>query len=393
MTTNTRPTRLSGRILIVDDEPDLVAISSELLQAAGYETVTASSAEPALEAVRTRRLDAVVSDIRMPGLSGIELLRAVRRFDPDLPVVLLTGSPTLESAIQALEYGAIQYIPKPVSSGALEAAVARAVRLRRMALLKREALEYLKKNAVSPDGGTLNASLSRALAGAWMAYQPIVRAGDGTLFAYEALFRSDDAAMPSPPLVFEAAERLNRVVEAGRTVRARTASSMGSLDAAASIFVNLHALELEDEALVHPDAPLAAAAARVVFEITERASLEAMPDARARVQRLREMGFRIALDDLGAGYAGLSSLALLQPDVVKLDMSLVRGVHKEPVKLKLIGSITSVCHDLGILVVAEGIETPEERDAVNGVGVDLLQGYLFGRPERNPRPTKPGSGA
>jgi EAL domain-containing protein (putative c-di-GMP-specific phosphodiesterase class I) len=377
----------------VDDEPDLVAISSELLQAAGYETVTASSAEPALEAVRTRRLDAVVSDIRMPGLSGIELLRAVRRFDPDLPVVLLTGSPTLESAIQALEYGAIQYIPKPVSSGALEAAVARAVRLRRMALLKREALEYLKKNAVSPDGGTLNASLSRALAGAWMAYQPIVRAGDGTLFAYEALFRSDDAAMPSPPLVFEAAERLNRVVEAGRTVRARTASSMGSLDAAASIFVNLHALELEDEALVHPDAPLAAAAARVVFEITERASLEAMPDARARVQRLREMGFRIALDDLGAGYAGLSSLALLQPDVVKLDMSLVRGVHKEPVKLKLIGSITSVCHDLGILVVAEGIETPEERDAVNGAGVDLLQGYLFGRPERNPGPTKPGSGA
>jgi EAL domain-containing protein (putative c-di-GMP-specific phosphodiesterase class I) len=376
---------LTGRVLVVDDEPELLAICSELLRDAGHATVSASSAESALDHLRARGFDVVVSDIRMPGLGGIDLLRAVRRLDPDLPVVLVTGSPTLETAIQALEHGALQYLTKPVPADALEAAVARALRLRRMALLKREALEYLRPHQASSEHDTLDDSLSRALDAAWMAYQPIVRS-NGSVFAYEALFRTDHAAMSSPLLVFEAAERLKRVLEVGRTVRGRTASSLSGLDAQTSVFVNLHALELTDEALVSPDAPLAPAASRVVFEITERASLDAIPDARAHIQKLREMGFRVALDDLGAGYAGLSSLALLEPDVVKLDVSLVRGAHAEPVKRKLIGSITSVCHDLGILVVAEGIEVAAERDAVIDLGVDLLQGFLFARPARHPVP-------
>src|SRR3984885_4772506 len=86
---------------------------------------------------------------------------------------------------------------------------------------------------------------------------------------------------------------------------------------------------------------LAGIAGRVVLEITERASLDDVGDILARVQRLRTMGFRIALDDLGAGYAGLSSFATLEPDFVKLDMSLVRDVHRNPTKEKLIGSMTS----------------------------------------------------
>lgn len=380
------PVGLKGRVLIVDDEPDLLVICSEVLQEAGHDTVTASSAQPALEHLRTRGFDVVVSDIMMPGLGGIDLLRAVRRHDPDLPVVLVTGSPTLETAIQALEHGAVQYLTKPVPAAALQDAVARALRLRRMALLKREALEYLKPHDASTDQVALGASLSRALGAAWMAYQPIVRAADGSVFAYEALFRTADPGLASPLLVFEAAERLRRVIEAGRVVRERTAASMAGLDDRASVFVNLHALELADEALVSTEGPLSPAAARVVFEITERASLEAIPDARAHIQMLREMGFRIALDDLGAGYAGLSSLALLEPDVVKLDISLVRGVHAESVKRKLVGSITSVCHDMGILVVAEGIEVADERDAAIELGVDLLQGFLFAPPARHPAP-------
>jgi EAL domain-containing protein (putative c-di-GMP-specific phosphodiesterase class I) len=144
-----------------------------------------------------------------------------------------------------------------------------------------------------------------------------------------------------------------------------------------SLFVNMQAEDL-DEAWA---APLLATGIPIVLEVTERATLRAIPDLHARVGRLRGQGFRIAIDDLGAGYAGLTSFAALEPDIVKLDMALVRNVDREPLKQKLIASLASVCRDLNILVVAEGIETEGERRAATDLGCDLLQGYLLGRPQ------------
>jgi EAL domain-containing protein (putative c-di-GMP-specific phosphodiesterase class I) len=100
----------------------------------------------------------------------------------------------------------------------------------------------------------------------------------------------------------------------------------------------------------------------------------------ARVARLRAMGFRIAVDDLGAGYAGLTSFAQLEPEVVKLDMSLVRNVHEQPTKQTLVRTMITMCHELGMQVVAEGIETAAERDAIVAAGCDLMQGYFFAKP-------------
>jgi EAL domain-containing protein (putative c-di-GMP-specific phosphodiesterase class I) len=131
-----------------------------------------------------------------------------------------------------------------------------------------------------------------------------------------------------------------------------------------------------------PSAPLTAIARRVVLEITDRASLEAIKDVDSRVARLRELGFRIAIDDLGAGYSGLSTFARLEPEFVKLDISLVRNIHNHPVNRRLVRSITALCKDMGIVVLAEGIEVVEERDAVVELGCDLLQGYLIAKPGR-----------
>jgi EAL domain-containing protein (putative c-di-GMP-specific phosphodiesterase class I) len=97
---------------------------------------------------------------------------------------------------------------------------------------------------------------------------------------------------------------------------------------------------------------------------------------------LRNMGFRVALDDLGAGYAGLTAFAQLRPDVVKLDMTLVRDVDKDPVRRKLVALVTEVSRDIGAIVVGEGVETQAERDVLVELGCHLLQGYLFGKPER-----------
>jgi EAL domain-containing protein (putative c-di-GMP-specific phosphodiesterase class I) len=121
-----------------------------------------------------------------------------------------------------------------------------------------------------------------------------------------------------------------------------------------------------------------------VLEITERQSVEGVAGLPERIKALRELGYRLAIDDLGAGYAGLTTFALLEPDVVKLDMALVRGCDHEPVKQQLIRSMASLCKELGALVVAEGVETEAERDTVVSLSCDLLQGFLLGRPAAAP---------
>jgi EAL domain-containing protein (putative c-di-GMP-specific phosphodiesterase class I) len=92
------------------------------------------------------------------------------------------------------------------------------------------------------------------------------------------------------------------------------------------------------------------------------------------------MGYRIAVDDLGAGYAGLTSFTLLEPDVVKLDMDLVRGIDTHRTKRSIVSSMVTLCHEMKSVVVAEGVETSEERDTLVDLGCDLIQGYLLAKP-------------
>jgi EAL domain-containing protein (putative c-di-GMP-specific phosphodiesterase class I) len=213
-----------------------------------------------------------------------------------------------------------------------------------------------------------------------MAYQPIVRAANRTLFGYEALLRSEEKALPHPGAILDAAERLGRLDDLGRSIRAASCAPLATAPPDCVLFVNLHARDLMDELLQSPASPLSAVANRVVLEITERASLDTVKDVRTKIAELRKMGFRIAIDDLGAGYAGLTSFATLEPEFVKLDMSLVRDIDRNRTKEALVRSMVSVCKELGMLVVAEGVETPQECDLLVALGCDFLQGYLLAKP-------------
>ena len=137
---------------------------------------------------------------------------------------------------------------------------------------------------------------------------------------------------------------------------------------------------MQDDQLYSPRDPLAPHARRVVLEITERSHLDGVRNLAERLRQLCDMGYRIALDDLGAGYAGLSSLMQLNPHFVKLDMSLTRDIHLHGVKQKLVRSMLQVCREMGVSVVSEGVEKVEEREMLRTLGGDLMQGYLFGRP-------------
>lgn len=374
------PPASHGRVLVVDDEPALRELVSEVLADAGYQVAACANGREALEALKRDSYDAVVSDVSMPDMNGIELLRGVRESDLDVPVVLCTGRPSIETAVAAVEQGALEYLMKPVSIDRLLEASARAVKLGKLARLKRQALTAIGFDPSIGDRAGLEAAFGRALSTLWMAGQPIVTASDGALRAHELLVRTRDAAFPHPGALLGAAERLTALPELGRAIRAAAAALMTAGRLPADVFVNLHPLDLNDDALLDARAPLSAFAPRVVLEVTERASLEHVGDVAGRVDALRGLGYRIAIDDLGAGYAGLTSFAALRPDVVKIDMALVRGLDRDPVKRKLVTSMASLCKDMGTVVVAEGIETEGERGAAAEAGCDLLQGYLLGRP-------------
>lgn len=227
----------------------------------------------------------------------------------------------------------------------------------------------------------LETKLDKCFATLNMHFQPIVHAGDRSRFGYEALLRSTDKSLPHPGAILDAAERLERIPALGRAVRAATAKVIASAPVERGVvFINLHLLDLFDKQLTSAFAPLSRVASRVILEITERTSLEGQIDLRYRVAELRELGFRIAIDDLGGGHARMGTFTPLDTDFVKLDMSLVRDVDKHPMKQRLIRGVTEACRDQGTQVIGEGVETEAEAKVLVDLGCDLLQGYLIAKP-------------
>jgi EAL domain-containing protein (putative c-di-GMP-specific phosphodiesterase class I) len=365
-----------AHILVVDDDRATLLFLEAALSGPDRTVEAVQDAESAVAAFRRRRPDVVLTDIGLPGMDGLGLLRAVRALDLDVPVVLATGRPALQSAIEAVELGALSYLVKPVPIRDLREAIDRAVQLSRLARVRRELLEVSgRTEGQVGDRVGLEGAFAEAIDLLWLAYQPIVRWSTRGMFAYEALVRSRSTRLPHPGALLDAAERLDRLPDLGRAIRGRAVLPPDAL-----LFLNLHPLDLTDEQLFDANAPVSRLADRVVLELTERSSLDHVPDVRNRIDRLRELGFRVAIDDLGAGYAGLSAFAALTPDVCKLDMSLVRGVDADPVRQRLMGSMIGLCRDLKIELVAEGVETVAERDTLIELGCDLFQGYLFARP-------------
>lgn len=368
-------------LLLVDDDPAVRRAYQRALVRSGWKVDAVSSGKEAIGRVTGESFAVILSDISMPEMSGLEFLRAVREHDMDVPVILMTGDPELTSAIHAVEYGAFRYLVKPIEPAVLDDTVRRAARLHKLARLKREALELLGGGSgLLGDCATLEARFATALEGLWMAYQPIVSWKERRVFGYEALLRSSDPVLRNPGEFLDVAERLGRLHELGRTIRARVASAADDAPEGVLLFVNLHSSDLNDDELFAPNSSLAPIAARLVLEVTERASMDAVKNPAARTQELRAMGFRLAVDNLGAGYAGLTSFMQLEPHFAKLDMSLVRGIDGDGRRQSIVRSMNSLCDNLGMLVVAEGVETEAERDMLVALGCDLLQGYLFAKP-------------
>lgn len=371
------------RVLLVDDDAAVLRASAFVLDRAGFAVTALSDAESALRALDEQRYSVIVTDIMMEGMSGLDLLRVVRERDADIPVIMMTGGPSLATAIEAMNHGAYRYLLKPVAMSELMDTVTRAAMLSDLGRLKREALALQQQsNLPVDDRDALDATFTRALSRLHMVFQPIVSMKQGATVGFEALVRSEEPAMMHPAALFDSAGLLGRQPELSRAIYAAVAAAAGRVRDGLLIFVNVHPPDLLDASLHGAGSPLAPHAHRIVLELTERASLDRLGDVGPIVTGLRGLRYRLAVDDLGTGYAGLSSFTQLTPEFVKLDRSLVAGIHAHPTKQRVVGAMYQLCADLGMQVISEGVEVPEERDALVGLGADLLQGYLLGRPAR-----------
>lgn len=361
-------------VLVIDDEDILLRLAERILSKAGFVVSTARSAEEAVQ--HLDGVDLVLCDDGLPGMRGSALLESVRARGTTIPFILMTGAPTVNGVVDAYEGGVTSFLLKPFRAQDLVNRVRVAMEQWRESELpstERRLREHAARCRV-------HEAFDRALATLKVHFQPIASTANHTVFGYEALMRPSEPSLPHPGAVLEAGENLGRLHDVGRRVRELAASSFGKAADGTLLFVNLHAQDLEDGELFDASAPLSAFAGRVVLELTERADFQQIRDYAERLVRLRSLGYRIAVDDLGAGYAGLTSLVDLDPEIVKLDMALIRDIDRDPRKRRVVDSLVRLCRELGRGVIAEGVERPDELAVLREVGCDLVQGYLLARP-------------
>ncbi|WFS61006.1 EAL and GGDEF domain-containing protein [Pseudodesulfovibrio thermohalotolerans] len=267
---------------------------------------------------------------------------------------------------------------------------------------------------VAPDDGQWGAALNRALNAAlrmesrplnmndlsitsrfntilvqgWVSahYQPILDFRTDTILGWEALARGPEgSAFRSPVMLFQTAEELGRLFALEKLCREAAIRNVGELKDGQKLFLNIHpktmadpsfspgqTLDLMDKYGLTPD--------NVVFEITEQHSVQDFDLFYRALAHYRSQGFQIAVDDAGAGYSGLTLIAELQPDYIKLDKSLIDDIHKDPVKRALVETTATFADKIGSRIIGEGIETRDQAICLKNIGVHCGQGYFLARP-------------
>jgi EAL domain-containing protein (putative c-di-GMP-specific phosphodiesterase class I)/GGDEF domain-containing protein len=210
-------------------------------------------------------------------------------------------------------------------------------------------------------------------------YHPIVVASTREIFGYEALARGQMRTLRSPEVMFDVAAEADLIWELSRLCRARALEGMNTrLGPGQLLFLNVDPHDFADPAFTEQEVE---EPSRVVIEITERTAIKDYPKFRERLKAFRAMGYRFAVDDAGSGYAGLGSIANLEPDFIKLDISLINAIDTNFIKQNLVQTMVRFADDHNAMVIAEGVERAEEFKTVQELGVHLVQGFFLHRPQ------------
>jgi diguanylate cyclase (GGDEF)-like protein len=226
-------------------------------------------------------------------------------------------------------------------------------------------------------------------------FQPIVHLQTRQIYGYEGLTRGPvNTVLHSPTQLFEAATRAGRLAELDLMCRQAVIKRFAQLSLPGRLFINVdpfslvhehfregRTLEFIEQAGLQPS--------QLIIELTETHPVEDVQLMQQAMLHYREMGFRVALDDLGAGYSGLKLWSEIRPDIVKIDRHFIHGVDKDRTKQQFVTTILKTATALGCRVITEGVETDSEYATLRKIGVEMLQGYYFCRPTEVPPVTIP----
>ncbi|KFZ39056.1 diguanylate phosphodiesterase [Shewanella mangrovi] len=215
-----------------------------------------------------------------------------------------------------------------------------------------------------------------------MAFQPIINAKALTVFGYEALVRGINGEGAGQVLAQVQQHNLYRFDQTCRVKAIEWASKLG-LDSMLSINFMPNAV-YQAERCIHTTLKAAEQyqfpAKQIMFEFTEGERIDDSDHVKEIINCYNKLGFRTAIDDFGAGYSGLNLLAEFQTDIIKLDMALIKNINQDSARQSIVRHCILMFQELGILALAEGIETAAEAKWLQAAGVDLMQGYLFAKP-------------
>ncbi len=227
-----------------------------------------------------------------------------------------------------------------------------------------------------------------------MAFQPIVDLESCRVFAYEALVRGHQNEPASSILSGVRTTSRVSIDRACRLAAIEVASALRVVETGASLAINVNLRSAYSDI---PSLPATIAAAeraglpldRLILEVTEEERLRDPGQLQATLRSYRDRGLRIAIDDFGAGFAGLSLLAAFHPDILKIDIALTCDIHRRPASRVIVRSILQICRDLDLQLIAEGVEQRAELEALQDLGVRYMQGHYFALPAFEALPAWP----
>lgn len=378
-------------LLIVDDEPQVRKLLETLLHHEGYQTVSASSGEEALQVVAQQPPDLILLDIMMPGMDGYEVASQLKSDDvtAGIPIIMLSALSDPGARVSGLESGAEEFLSKPIERIELSLRVRNLLRL----TAHGERADNLRQ-ALQPDVDRrdLETALRQAVERNEFIvhYQPKVELATGQLCALEALLRWDRPGhgAVSPAVFVPVLESLGLIVAVGRwvieAVCQQIADWQRSAIGAVEVSVNVSGHQLIEGDLIADIARILVQTGVephwLEVELTEGSLMENTQHTIASLQRLHAMGVKISIDDFGTGYSSLAYLRRFPIDTLKIDIAFIREVTSNPQDAAITRTIIELAHSLNLRVVAEGVETQAQLAFLKDAGCDQIQGYLFSRP-------------
>jgi EAL domain-containing protein (putative c-di-GMP-specific phosphodiesterase class I)/AmiR/NasT family two-component response regulator len=376
------------RILIADDEPALRdAIADLLAHEDGLVLVgEAGDADQAIELAGTRQPDVALVDVSMPAGGGPRAAREIIRVSPDTRVIALSAFEDRPTVLEMLRAGAVGYLVKGTASEDLVLSISKvfdggaSLSAEVLDGIVHELASQLRHEEIERDQRSARRrEIDRFLAGdgLTMVFQPILDLRTREIVGTEALARFHSLPLRPPNEWFAEAVEHELGVQLELMAVRNALRALPSLPVSAYLSVNCShraAMSVDLAATIGEHAP------RIVLEITEHEAIEDYALLARALEELRERGIRLAIDDAGAGFASLRHTLLLRPDIVKVDISITRGIDSDRAKRALASALISFADEMGMTIVAEGIETAEELETLVALGVPFGQGFYLAEP-------------